>query len=162
MFRRFSQATNYTNKAFGGASRWSALGEKSVVDLGWVAGSGLGLWISKRITEQMGGRIEVDSEFGKGCSKSFSVPSYGHHGLTPLTATQHSVSSSVPRRASGLYSSRNQRRNNTLTAPSRPNSRQRPKTCRGPPKLVVESLLSKVRKPAWPTSSLTSHVDPFS
>jgi hypothetical protein len=34
------------------------------------AGSGLGLWISKQISTQMGGRIEVDSELGHGCSKS--------------------------------------------------------------------------------------------
>lgn len=38
-----------------------------------ITGSGLGLWISKRITEQMGGRIEVDSEFGKGCTFRFFV-----------------------------------------------------------------------------------------
>lgn len=38
-------------------------------DVAFIAGSGLGLWISKQISTQMGGKIEVDSEFGKGCSE---------------------------------------------------------------------------------------------
>jgi len=55
MFKRFSQANPYgsSNKVFGG--------------------SGLGLYVSKQIVLQMGGGIQVDSEYGKGCTFRFYV-----------------------------------------------------------------------------------------
>ena len=37
-------------------------------------GTGLGLYIAKNITEMLGGKIWVDSEYGKGSTFSFSVP----------------------------------------------------------------------------------------
>jgi signal transduction histidine kinase len=40
------------------------------------AGSGLGLYISRKIVEAHGGRIWVDSEVGQGSSFSFSLPRY--------------------------------------------------------------------------------------
>jgi signal transduction histidine kinase len=37
-------------------------------------GTGLGLSITKRFVEMHGGRVWVESEFGKGCSFYFAVP----------------------------------------------------------------------------------------
>ncbi|KAJ9104138.1 hypothetical protein QFC19_004122 [Naganishia cerealis] len=53
LFKRFAQASSETHTVFGG--------------------SGLGLFVTRRLTELMGGRIEVDSKLGEGSTFRFFV-----------------------------------------------------------------------------------------
>src|SRR6267154_2960443 len=54
IFQAFTQADNSTSRNYGG--------------------TGLGLTISKRLVEMMGGRIWMESEFQRGSTFSFSIP----------------------------------------------------------------------------------------
>jgi signal transduction histidine kinase len=63
LFKSFSQIDSSTTRQFGG--------------------TGLGLVISKRLTEFMGGRMWVDSEAGKGSTFHFTIRPKPFFGITP-------------------------------------------------------------------------------
>ena len=48
--------------------------ENAVAPVYHTSGTGLGLYLSRKIIELLGGKIEVDSEYGKGTKFTFSLP----------------------------------------------------------------------------------------
>jgi PAS domain S-box-containing protein len=76
VFERFTQADSSTTRRYGG--------------------SGLGLTISKRLVELMGGCIRLESHVDKGSVFSFTVPLEMLAGATPRAAVSVSVDSEPP------------------------------------------------------------------
>lgn len=85
LFQRFTQASAKTHTVFGG--------------------SGLGLFVCRKITELMGGRIEVASEFSRGSVFRFFVQTRASHS-TPQPPRRKNLSSLGGKPKNGLPSLR--------------------------------------------------------
>jgi len=80
LFQRFSQASAKIHTRFGG--------------------SGLGLFVSRKISELMGGRIEVLSTYGQGSEFRFFIEARIPQCLLAATAVAYRPQAPLPRKAS--------------------------------------------------------------